>query len=259
MTRVAFPRPSANLVWFDEVDSTNELASRIMAAWLGGEEEPLSDTVLVAAAQSGGRGRGSNAWQSPPGGLYATWLGWMPMEKLTLVPLAAGVALAEAVEALLPEVRVGLKWPNDLQVQGCKLGGVLCQSRGRDGLAWVMVGFGINVGEDPVLPPDDPVRPTSLRSLGLGGEVEDTIWTVLSAFLARIHRLLDAPDAAVAAWAARSVHRPGEWMRLRIPGGVVEGRFMRLVEDGRLELDVAGELRQFASGELVPAAAEPGG
>jgi BirA family biotin operon repressor/biotin-[acetyl-CoA-carboxylase] ligase len=259
VTRFAFPRPPANLVWFDEVDSTNELASRIMAAWLGDEEEPLPDTVLVAAAQSGGRGRGSNAWQSPLGGLYATWLAWMPMEKLTLVPLAAGVALAEAVEVLLPHVQVGLKWPNDLQVQGRKLGGVLCQSRGRGGLAWVMVGFGINVGEDPVLPPGDPVRPTSLHSLGLGGEVEKSIWTVLSAFLVRIHRLLDAPDAAGAAWVARSVHRPGEWMRLRLPAGVVEGRFIRLVEDGRLELDMSGEVRQFASGELIPNAADLGG
>ena len=258
MSRVLLPRQRANVVWFDVVDSTNELASRLMASWMSGEESALPDTIVVAKTQTAGRGRGNNTWQSPPGGLYATWLAWVPMTKLALVPLAAGAALADAVEEVLPGVRVGLKWPNDLQVEGRKLGGVLCQSRSRDGMVWVMVGFGVNVGRDPMLPPGDVVRPTSLRKLGLKGRADAAAGKVLAAFFARIHGMLDAPAPTLAAWKARMVHRRGDPMRLRLPGGVVEGTFASLGDDGQLELEVDGELRQFASGELIQDVAKTG-
>ena len=259
MRRLRLPRPQANLVWFDEVDSTNELAGRLMSAWLGGEEGVLPDTVVLAGTQTAGRGRGSNTWQSPPGGLYATWLAWFPLHALTLVPLAAGVALADGIEELLPSVRVGLKWPNDLHVDGRKLGGVLCQSRTREAMTWVMVGFGINVGGDPVLPEGDVIRPTSLRSLGHDGNPEETVATIAGAFPARMRSLLETPASTIAAWKARSVHTRGEWIRLRLPAGAVEGRFAGLSEDGQLELEVNGEVRRFASGEVIQDVAQAGG
>jgi BirA family biotin operon repressor/biotin-[acetyl-CoA-carboxylase] ligase len=239
-----------NLVWFDEVGSTNDVAAALMTAWLAEEEERLNETVVVARTQSGGRGRGANTWESPRGGLYATWLAWLPLGSLAVVPLAVGVALAESVEALLPGVRVGLKWPNDLQVDGRKLGGVLCQSRSREKMAWVMAGFGVNVGIVPKLAPGDPVRPTSLRAQGLVGEPESAISRLLSTFLARIHGLLEE-GAVVAAWMDRSVHQTGERMRLRLPAEVVEGRFSRLMESGEIELEVGGALRRFSTGEVL--------
>ena len=89
-----------------------------------------------------------------------------------MLPLAVGVSLAEAVEELVPTACVGLKWPNDLVVGGRKLGGVLCASRSNGEAAWVPVGFGINVGADPVLPPDD--RTGRSRSAAWAGRAMPT-------------------------------------------------------------------------------------
>jgi biotin-(acetyl-CoA carboxylase) ligase len=81
-------------VWFDEVDSTNLVAARLVASW--GEDDEgarLADTLVLAGRQSGGRGRGGKVWVSPAGGLYASWLGWLPVASLEAVPLGAAVCL----------------------------------------------------------------------------------------------------------------------------------------------------------------------
>lgn len=133
------PVPRANVIWVDDLDSTAAFAERLMEAWLGNEEEQLPETLLVAARQGAGRGRGTHTWASPPGGLYANWLAWLPPAELAVLPMAVGVTLATAVEALWPASKVDLKWPNDLLVSGGKLGGILCQSRGSGDLLWASV------------------------------------------------------------------------------------------------------------------------
>ncbi len=252
------PPPPANVVWFDEFDSTASFAERLMDFWPTADAEPLPDTLVLAARQSGGRGRGSNRWESPAGGLYANWLGPVSVGALALLPMAAGVVLAEAVESLVPGVAVGLKWPNDLQVGGRKLGGVLCRSRGGGDSVWATVGFGVNVAVAPQLDAGDPVRPVSLAALGFSGDAEDAIRAIASGFLARFREALTRGETTHGLWEARSVHRRGDAIRLRLETGVVEGRFAGLGTDGRLELAVEGEVRRYADGEIVPDEA-PGG
>jgi BirA family biotin operon repressor/biotin-[acetyl-CoA-carboxylase] ligase len=246
------PPPPANVVWFDELDSTASFAERLMEFWPTADAEPLPETLVLAGRQTGGRGRGGNRWASPAGGLYANWLGPMPVAALALLPIAAGVVLAEAVERLVPGVAVGLKWPNDLEVGGRKLGGVLCRSRGGGESVWATVGFGINVAISPELDAGDPVRPVSLAALGFSGDAGDAIRVIASRFLTRIREALTRSETTHAEWEARSVHRRGDAVRLRLETGVVEGRFAGLGRDGRLELAVAGEVRRFAVGEIVP-------
>jgi BirA family transcriptional regulator, biotin operon repressor / biotin---[acetyl-CoA-carboxylase] ligase len=247
---VALPTP-VNVVWFDTVDSTNAVAERIVETWLAAEEDRLPETVVVARRQTSGRGRGGHSWESPAGGLYATWLTWLPLRSLPAVPMVVGVTLAEAVEDVAAGVRVGLKWPNDLQVEGRKLGGVLCTSRSDAQAAWVAAGFGINVSAMPALSPDAQPVPVSLQALGLRGAGEDAIWSILTRFLRHVHAAMDDLDGARARWAARSVHRVGERVRLRVDAGVVEGVLAGFGRDGELELEVAGKVQRFSSGELV--------
>ena len=251
MTRlVPLPAP-INVVWFDTVDSTNAVAERIVDAWLAAEEDRLAETVVVARRQTRGRGRGGHAWESPPGGLYATWLAWLPVRSLAAVPMIVGVSLADAVEELVPGARVGLKWPNDLQVDGRKLGGVLCTSHSDADAAWVAAGFGVNVDAAPSLPGDARPAPASLRALGFSGEADDAVWAIVSGFLRRVHPAIEGLEGTRARWAARSIHRVGERLRLRLDARVVEGRLVGFGPAGELELEVAGELQRFSAGELV--------
>jgi BirA family transcriptional regulator, biotin operon repressor / biotin---[acetyl-CoA-carboxylase] ligase len=258
VNRVVSALAPANVIWLDDIDSTNAVAERLVDSWLAAEEDRLPETLLVAQRQSAGRGRGAHGWQSPPGGLYATWLAWVPVRILPMVPMAVGVSLAGAVEELVPGLRVGLKWPNDLLVRERKLGGVLCASRTDGDAAWVTVGFGINVGADPVLLPGHHTDAVSLASLGFAGDAGEGIWSLVAGFLARIHPALADSQGTRAQWVARSIHRAGEVMRLRLHSGVVEGRFVGFGQDGELELEVGGELDRFSTGELL-GEKEPGG
>lgn len=251
MRRLVEQAPPANVIWLDAVDSTNDWADRIMAAALEDDDPRVPPTVLVAAAQAAGHGRGSNSWVSPPGGLYATWLAWLPVEALPGLPLAVGVACAEAVEALVPGLAVGLKWPNDLVVGGRKLGGMLCHARGGGEQCWVRVGVGINVACAPELAPGDPVRPTSLAGHGWDGQLGPAIWALVGSFLSRVDEALAAPARTRELWQSRLVHRPGDAMQVRVDDAVVEGRFAGLSAEGHLLLEVGGRIERVAAGELL--------
>lgn len=245
------PALEVNIVYFSELDSTNSAAARLVAAWAEDEDEQLKDTLIVAGQQTAGRGRNAHLWESPAGGLYATWLGWIPTRALAWLPIAAGVTLATAIEDALPGAGVGVKWPNDLLVGGRKLAGILCQSRTRGDAAWAAVGFGVNVGTTPRLPAGSSSEAVSLGSIGLATSAEAACWVILGGFVTRLRAALDRPEEQRAAWLARTVHRRGDPLRVRNGEEVVVGGFAGLAEDGHLELDVAGKRCRFAAGELV--------
>ena len=104
--------------------------------------------ILLAEQQTAGRGRLGRSWVSPLSSQVCMSLrgrfagGLAQLEGLSLV---AGVALSEALRGLGFR-QVGLKWPNDVLADGCKLAGVLVECRGeRDGPVQVVVGIGVNV------------------------------------------------------------------------------------------------------------------
>lgn len=142
------------------VDSTNTECMRRLRA---GQSEPL---LLVALAQTAGRGRMGRAWQSAGAELGAalTFSLALPLAPRSWsgLSLAVGLSVAESLQAQLPAVgsrtpRIALKWPNDLWLQGGgeperKLGGILVETAsllepkaGGSVARWVVVGVGLNV------------------------------------------------------------------------------------------------------------------
>jgi len=107
-------------------------------------------TVVVADQQTHGRGRGAKLYASPPGGLYMSVIlrPELPLDRLPFITLAGGLACARAVEEHTG-LAVALKWPNDLYLQGRKLGGILAQtgpySPAVHAIPFVVLGIGINV------------------------------------------------------------------------------------------------------------------
>ncbi len=131
----------------DSVGSTLDIAHE-----LGGTGAP-DGSVVLAEAQSAGRGRQGRRWQSPPGGL---WLAMLLRPRVApqggALAVRAGLAARAAIAATAPEAVVTLKWPNDLIVAGRKVGGVLCEASWNGArLLWIAVGVGINV-RGPVAP-----------------------------------------------------------------------------------------------------------
>ena len=194
----------------ERVTSTNDLAARLA------EQGAPEGCVVVAEAQSAGRGRHGRAWSSPAGaGLYVSTVLRPRSEVVGLVTIAAGVAIAEAIQAATG-LDPTLKWPNDVFVGGRKLAGILAEAGSSPaGAHHVVLGFGINV-LPAAFPPDVASRATSLEG-ELGRPIDRAL--LFNACLDRLAsrygdlhqgRLLSVVDA----WRARAAPMLGrrvEW------------------------------------------------
>lgn len=154
-------------------------------------------SVYFADEQSAGRGRGDHPWHSAPGeGLYVSVLFRQPLAaaRLQLLPLAAGLAAAEAIHAVCG-LTVDLRWPNDLLLGKRKAGGILVESRlAGDVLDHAVVGIGINVHQRTF----DPGLATPATSLDLAAGHTVHRETLLVALLKSLEREVLAtlaPDA----------------------------------------------------------------
>jgi BirA family biotin operon repressor/biotin-[acetyl-CoA-carboxylase] ligase len=113
--------------------------------------DQLSAPLLLAAeAQTAGRGRAGRSWLAAPGDSLCFSLAWPfggPVTRLAGLPLAIGVALADLLRARGHAVT--LKWPNDLLLDGAKLGGILVETSAAradgDSRLWAVIGIGMNV------------------------------------------------------------------------------------------------------------------
>jgi BirA family transcriptional regulator, biotin operon repressor / biotin---[acetyl-CoA-carboxylase] ligase len=121
-------------------------------------------SVYLADEQTAGRGRGDHGWHSRAGeGLYVSILLRLPISpaRLPLLPLAAGLAAADAIRAVTG-LAVDLRWPNDLLIGERKTGGILVESRNESKrLPHAVAGIGINVHQRE-FPPGLATPATSL-------------------------------------------------------------------------------------------------
>jgi len=158
---------NAPVVLKDCVTSTNTIIKGLVPSGLP------EGFVLAAKKQSSGRGRLGRSFESPKGGLYLSMLLYpkcSPEETATLTPCAA-VAVSRAVEKicnLAPEI----KWPNDLQLNGKKLCGILTESSVYCSMRYVVIGIGINVNTDMSALPSE-VREIATSVFGETGKSTD--------------------------------------------------------------------------------------
>lgn len=239
-----------NLVVVRRVGSTNAVARRMAQAILE-EDSDLGRTVILAWEQSRGRGRRGNAWASPAGrGVYATLLEPLASERsVESLPLAVAVGLAEAVDSLLGAGACRLKWPNDLLVDGRKLGGILIEVvEAPEGRA-VIIGFGIN----HAAPAGEPPAPRA-TTLGAWSSGLPSVATVAARLVAAVLEELDAERSmaqTVERYQQRSSLRPGSTLRCRVGEEPVEGTFLGFDPRGFLRLATRAGERTLSTGEIL--------
>ncbi|MEV7631329.1 biotin--[acetyl-CoA-carboxylase] ligase [Microbacterium sp. NPDC089318] len=239
------------LIVLDSCGSTNaELRERAAAGRHLGHA-----TVLLTDSQTAGRGRLDRTWSTPAGSAVAVsvLLRELPADSDAWgwIPLAAGVAMADAVAAQLPDRSVGLKWPNDILVDGRKICGILAEVVPQG----VIVGSGVNTTmTDAQLP-----LPTATSFGALGATVD--VDRLLSDYLARLLMLAgdlarsgDAVASGLHAAAEQRCLSLGRDVDVILPAGeTLRGRALRLQDDGCLVLDADGDERAVASGDVVHA------
>jgi BirA family biotin operon repressor/biotin-[acetyl-CoA-carboxylase] ligase len=227
---------SAPVRWDDVTASTNETA-RAMAlagapAW----------TLVAAGHQTAGRGRAGRTWIDRPGGALMFSVVLRPSlaaERLGVVALAAGAAIAgSAAERAGAAVRC--KWPNDLVVEGTKVGGVLAESEvDGDSVRHVVVGVGVNLE-----------APEGVEGAGALGPVDPE--ALLTGSLRRLDAMLrDGPARMLEAWRAVA-DTLGRRVEARTAGGeAVRGLAADVDDTGALVLETPHGRRRVTAGDVV--------
>jgi BirA family biotin operon repressor/biotin-[acetyl-CoA-carboxylase] ligase len=236
-----FPGREERMVYLPEAPSTmdpaKELARRDCPAF----------TTVIAGRQTQGRGRLRRAWSSEEGGLYFTVVlrPRIPVLWSSRVSFLSSLTLASILRESYG-VDAGLKWPNDILVQGRKLCGLLAEMESEgEQVNFINVGIGLNVNNDPpaVQPPA-----VSLKAL-LGRTVPRR--EILSGFLDELERRIEAEpwETVIADWKARSVtlNRP---VRIVTAKGDYNGVAVDVDENGGLLLQQpGGSLRTVIHGD----------
>lgn len=237
----------AAVVHRDAVETTME-ESRLMAADPG---QPVP-AVVVADRQSHGRGRRGAGWWQATGSLAASVV--VAARGATGGPqpwwsLACGVALAETIAALEPTVDPRVRWPNDLEVGGRKLAGILTEtaSPGR-----AIFGIGVNTAGTAAAAPA-PLRQRLVTLPDLTGRLLSRT-RLLATFLPRLLALLESAAAEPEVLAVR--YRPrcallGRSVTIHVGPLTHEGICLGITDSGALVLDTPAGRMQFSSGSLT--------
>lgn len=216
-----------NLIFEARVGSTMDVARD--AASHGAAE----GTVALADEQTAGRGRLNRAWITPPGATLASTIVLRPpLLALRQVAMITPLAICQAVDSVIgltPEI----KWPNDVQMSGKKLAGVLIETDVGETGATVLVGAGVNVNFDPREHAEIREIATSLYC-ELGREVERE--ALLAEYLRQFEMLYDdalAGGPVRERWRERLVTL-GQRVRAAWTNGEAEGIAEDVDEDGSL-------------------------
>lgn len=241
-------RIGADIQYESEVTSTNDIVSARAAH---GAPEGL---VVVAEAQTAGRGRHGRSWHSPPGsGLYVSVLLRPPARAVPLLTLAGGVALCEAVRESTG-LAAAIKWPNDLLAPDGKrkLAGILVEgSAAGDRFEHAVFGYGINV-RPSAYPAEIRGRVTSLEEeLGRPIDADALLQATLAALDARYEDLLQGRSPGVLArWMALAPRARGARIEWTAGGVTRSGVSAGIDESGALLAEAEGGLEPIVSGEV---------
>lgn len=229
--------PHWQVVLHDEAESTNALAAA----------DPVLGAVVVAEHQTAGRGRLDRVWQTPRGTslTFSAVLNprleprWWP-----LLPMMTGVALARAIGP-----QVGLKWPNDAQIEGRKICGILVE-RVESSVPLAVIGIGLNVNQ---VREELPVETaTSLALEGLQTDRTALLARILEELRGGLGQLQADPHTLMAAYRERSL-TIGQQVRVLLPDGSdLVGTAADIADSGELMVRTErGETVGVHAGDVV--------
>jgi len=238
-----FPGLEQRIHYFPEIGSTMD-AARELAKKGAGE-----GTIVIAEAQTRGRGRLSREWLSPEGGIYFT-LVLRPRISPAYAPrinLMASVAVAATIKKLFG-LKAELKWPNDVLIEGRKVCGILAEMDAEmDVVNFVNVGIGVNANTSI---PQFEKTVTSLKD-ALGREISRKEFLgVLLMEIERQQPLLMKADL-LEGWKKLSVTLNKD-VRIVAPGEVIVGRAIDIDTTGALIVkERDGSLKKAMAGDCI--------
>lgn len=233
--------------FYESLTSTNDVAALMTPSTDAG-------AVVIAHAQTAGRGRGGRQWFSAPGaGLYASVL--LPRQSVADVAVVArltlmvAVALVESIDASTG-VSANIKWPNDLLVGRRKLAGILVEARTAAVPEQVVIGFGINLRRRDY-PEEIRERVTSIEAEGGRAARAEVLVEALAAIAAGLADLEAGRfDAILSRWRRRSPSSVGADIEWAAPAGPRRGTTAGIDDTGALMIRKGTAVERIFSGDV---------
>ncbi len=244
------------LLEYEVLDSSSDRAALYVRE--GNVRLPLA---VWARTQTRGRGRGTNPWWSDGGSLTFTLAidpraHDLPLETEPRLALAMAVAVIDAVSELdLGNPALGIRWPNDLEAGGRKLGGILPErietSRGHR----ILIGVGINVLTSLADAPQEiQSMATSLSALNSSPVADQVLprllWSILKHFESVLGRLVERDPALADQWNRLDLLRD-QWVRVDLGTRIVAGLGRGIDAEGALCLDDSGQQLRLVGGRVL--------
>ena len=238
------------ILYFDEVNSTNEKANELAANVEEG-------TVIIAEKQKKGIGRFGREWISPEGGVYVSVIlkpkiSPIDASKMTLI---AGIAVAKVIRKLGLDAK--LKWPNDVLIHGKKVGGILTSISTKEGkIDYIIVGIGINANVDiSMFPKELQKSATSLKGelkteVSTEKIIEDVLYEIEMNY--EIFKFKKGNFTYLLNEWKRLSDTIGKKVKIKMRTEVIEGEAVGVNRDGALILKLEdGSLKNIIAGECL--------
>jgi BirA family biotin operon repressor/biotin-[acetyl-CoA-carboxylase] ligase len=239
--------------YFDSIDSTQNQALKIA------NEPENNGAVIIAATQTGGKGRTGRKWISPKGGIWFSIIlhPKFDISITTLFPIASSLALSKAIENTF-EITPELKWPNDLTINGKKIAGILVDAAFESNkIESLVLGVGINFNVD-IKAIKKTLKDTpnfyGVSSLSEQNKKVKPIQLVQNFFveLEKIYELLNKKQTKkiILEWTKRS-STLGKNVEINTTDGKIKGKATKIDEDGALIISNKSKTYKVIAGDVI--------
>ena len=235
VAELCFSKGVEEFYFFSEVDSTNSFLKNLIS------ERPVR-AVAVALEQTAGRGRLGRVWVSKRGGLYLslTHRVSMNLDEIPRITLCTGVAVCKAIQNVC-NCDASLKWPNDIILNGKKLGGILCELCGESDSVWVIIGIGVNVKNE--------VPENAINLSAYNVTVGDLCKSVLNSVFHHLSELPEKWDTIREEWIKLAEPMLGRKVEVYSAGKRYTGISRGIDDSGALLLESNGKKIRVFSGD----------
>jgi len=245
MSKPLFDPTDPNILIFDKLDSTSSEAKRMIKS--GYAEHGL---IVWAQEQDSGHGRYGRKWQSRPGNLTFSVVieNQKQFSDLAIYPFIAALAIRDALVEHDAELDVRFKWPNDILLNGKKMGGILFESEIQgDSLDYLICGIGINITNSPT----DIKNSTSLYEEEIKNITADQLIFGIVINLDKYLKLSDSKNGAAAIYNLwlDYADKLGEDIIVVSGDEQIKGKF-ETIEDGNLIIVEKTERRVISTGDV---------
>jgi len=233
------------ILLLEEIDSTNDEARRL--AKLGEKE----GTVVVAASQIKGKGRFDRRWISPTGGIYISIIlkPYVNPSKFPILTLLSAISVVRTIRGLA-NLDASVKWPNDIEISGKKVGGILCEAVKNT----VIIGIGINLNTGlSVFPASLRKHVTSVKFETGSTLHRDKVIMILLEEFDKLYRdfLHGRQDEIVSEWSS-FCRTLGDKVKVETTEGVISGFAEKVGSRGELIVrSYDGKIKKVFSGDVI--------